>query len=135
MKAVLAGFGAPVVQFDTDYKYCLETCNACTQVCPTGALAALDLDAKNKYVIGEALVDNNVCLTALGKKECDACEHACPVRRGQNHLGRAAVQRLPRGQRQVHRLRSLRSRLPHQPGQSHSRVDPEACVIPPRVST
>jgi ferredoxin-type protein NapF len=74
----LAGFGAPVVKFDRDYKYCLETCNACTQVCPTGALTPLDLQLKNKYIIGEALVDNNVCLTALGKKECDACEVACP---------------------------------------------------------
>jgi len=74
----LAGFGAPVVKFDRDYKYCLETCNACTQVCPTGALTALPLAQKNKYIIGEALVDNNICLTALGKKECDACEVACP---------------------------------------------------------
>jgi NAD-dependent dihydropyrimidine dehydrogenase PreA subunit len=56
----------------------LETCNACTQVCPTGALTPLDLQPKNKYIIGEALVDNNVCLTALGQKECDACELACP---------------------------------------------------------
>ena len=74
----LAGFAAPVVKFDRDYKYCLETCNACTQVCPTGALTALPLEQKNKYLIGEALVDNNLCLTALGKKECDACEQACP---------------------------------------------------------
>jgi ferredoxin-type protein NapF len=73
-----AGFGAPIVRFDRDYEYCLETCNACTQVCPTGALTALGLEKKNKYIIGEALVDNNVCLTALGKKECDACEQACP---------------------------------------------------------
>ena len=77
-EAGLAGFAAPVVKFDRDYKYCLETCNACTQVCPTGALTALPLEKKNKYVIGEALVDNNICLTALGKKECDACEQACP---------------------------------------------------------
>jgi ferredoxin-type protein NapF len=74
----LAGFGAPVVRFDRDYKYCLETCNACTQVCPTGALTALPLEQKNKYIIGEVLVDNNVCLTALGEKECDACQQACP---------------------------------------------------------
>lgn len=74
----LAGFGAPLVKFDRDYKYCLETCNACTQVCPTGALTPLALEQKNRYIIGEALVDNNVCLTALGKKECDACEIACP---------------------------------------------------------
>jgi ferredoxin-type protein NapF len=74
----LAGFGAPVVKFDRDYHYCLETCNACTQVCPTGALTALPLKQKNKFVIGEALVDTNLCLLALGKKECDACELACP---------------------------------------------------------
>ena len=77
-EAGLTGFGAPLIRFDRDYKYCLETCNDCTQVCPTGALTALTLEKKNKYVIGEALVDNNVCLTALGKKECDACELACP---------------------------------------------------------
>lgn len=77
-EAGLAGFGAPIIRYDRDYKYCLETCNACTQVCPTGALTPLDLQPKNKYIIGEALVDNNVCLTALGKKECDACELACP---------------------------------------------------------
>jgi len=77
-EAGLAGFAAPVVKFDRDYHYCLETCNACTQVCPTGALTALPLKQKNKYVIGEALVDTNLCLLALGKKECDACELACP---------------------------------------------------------
>ncbi len=77
-EAGLAGFAAPIVRFDRNYKYCLETCNACTQVCPTGALVPLDLEPKNKYIIGEALVDNNVCLTSLGKKECDACELACP---------------------------------------------------------
>jgi len=74
----LAGFAAPVIRFDRDYKYCLETCDACTQVCPTGALTPLTLQQKNKYIIGEALADNNICLTALGKKECDACELACP---------------------------------------------------------
>ena len=77
-EAGFAGFGAPIIRFNRDYKYCLETCNECTQVCPTGALTPLPLQQKNKYVIGEALPDNNVCLTALGQKECNACEHACP---------------------------------------------------------
>jgi ferredoxin-type protein NapF len=77
-EAGLAGFGAPVISYARDYKYCLETCNDCTQVCPTGALTPLALEQKNKYIIGEALADNNVCLTALGQKECDACEVACP---------------------------------------------------------
>jgi len=38
----------------------------------------LDLPEKNKYIIGEALVDNTICLVPLGKKECDACERSCP---------------------------------------------------------
>jgi len=77
-EAGLAGFGAPVIKYDQDYHYCLEGCNACSQVCPTGALAALTMPEKTKYVIGEALVDDNLCLLVLGKKECDACELACP---------------------------------------------------------
>ncbi|HVB85620.1 MAG TPA: 4Fe-4S dicluster domain-containing protein [Candidatus Dormibacteraeota bacterium] len=77
-EAGLAGFGAPVIKYDRDYQYCLETCNACSQVCPTGALTALAMPEKKKYVIGEAIVDDNLCLLVLGKKECDACELACP---------------------------------------------------------
>jgi ferredoxin-type protein NapF len=77
-EAGLAGFGAPVIKYDENYHYCLETCNACSQVCPTGALTALTMPEKKKYVIGEAIVDDNLCLLVLGKKECDACELACP---------------------------------------------------------
>ncbi len=77
-EAGLAGFGAPIIRYDREYKYCLETCNACSQVCPTGALTALTMPEKKKYVIGEAIVDDNICLLVLGKKECDACELACP---------------------------------------------------------
>jgi ferredoxin-type protein NapF len=76
-QAGLAGLLAPVVRYDR-MKYCLETCNACTQVCPSGALQALDMQQKRWYVIGEALVDTSLCLLTLGKKECDACLRACP---------------------------------------------------------
>jgi len=76
-KAGLAGLLAPLLRYDRD-KYCAEDCNACTQVCPSGALQPLDLQQKNRYVIGEALVDTTVCLLTLGKKDCDACMQACP---------------------------------------------------------
>ncbi len=75
-EAGLAGFLAPVARFHKNY--CLEDCVACTRVCPSGAIRSLDLPEKQKYIIGEALVDGSICLLALGKKDCDACARACP---------------------------------------------------------
>ena len=71
---------APKVRYDEKEKYCLENCNLCTQVCPSGALQRLDLPTKNHYIIGEALVDTDICLLTLGKKECDVCMVACPFK-------------------------------------------------------
>lgn len=76
-RAGVAGLLAPRLRFDGD-GYCRENCAACTQACPSGALTALDLDAKHRYIIGEALVDADRCLLVLGRKECDACAIACP---------------------------------------------------------
>ena len=74
-QAGVAGLLAPMIRYEK--QYCLEDCNACTQVCPSGALQALDLKQKRRYVIGEALVDMSLCVLALGKMECDACMRAC----------------------------------------------------------
>ena len=74
--AGVMGLLAPVILYEQ--KYCVENCNSCTQVCPSGALQALDLKQKNKYVIGEALVDASLCMLALGESDCDACMRACP---------------------------------------------------------
>ncbi len=70
------GLLAPLVLYRNSY--CLENCNACTQVCPSGAIRSLDLRQKNKYVIGEALVELSLCVLALGTMDCDACMRACP---------------------------------------------------------
>jgi ferredoxin len=66
---------APLVRYEK--KYCLEDCNACTQVCPSGALQALDLKQKRTYAIGEALVDLSLCVLALERMDCDACMRSC----------------------------------------------------------
>jgi len=68
------GFLSPVVRYETDY--CKEECNACTKVCPSGALQKLNLEQKNKYVIGKAIVDTSLCL--WGVSECHACLPSCP---------------------------------------------------------
>jgi ferredoxin-type protein NapF len=70
----ILGFLSPVVRFDRDY--CKEKCNACTTVCPSGALQSLNLEQKNRYVIGKASVDNSLCL--WGVSECNTCVHSCP---------------------------------------------------------
>ena len=68
------GFLSPVVRYETDY--CKEECNACTTVCPSGALQSLNLEQKNRYVIGKASVDTALCL--WGVSECNTCLQSCP---------------------------------------------------------
>jgi len=75
-QAGVAGLLAPRIQYGI--KYCVENCSACTQVCPSGALQKLDLERKRRFIIGEALVDGSLCLLALSRKDCDACERSCP---------------------------------------------------------
>ena len=74
---------APVLRFDKTY--CREDCAACTKVCPSGALQPLELAAKNRYIIGEALMDGSLCVLALGQRDCDACVRACPFHAVQIH--------------------------------------------------
>jgi len=68
------GFLSPVLRYNSDY--CRKECNACTTVCPSGALHRLNLEQKNKYVIGKASVDTSLCL--WGVSECHACLRPCP---------------------------------------------------------
>jgi ferredoxin-type protein NapF len=68
------GFLSPVVRYETNY--CNEECNACTTVCPSGALQNLNLEQKNRHVIGKASVDTALCL--WGVSECHACLQPCP---------------------------------------------------------
>jgi ferredoxin len=70
------GFLSPVVRYETNY--CNEECNACTSVCPSGALQRLNLEQKNRYVIGKASVDTSLCL--WGVSECHACVGSCPYK-------------------------------------------------------
>ena len=71
----LAGFLTPTLSFAEGY--CREDCHRCTEVCPTGAIARLSLEAKNEAPIGLAKVDLSICLL-LDDRECDICKKACP---------------------------------------------------------
>jgi ferredoxin len=77
LQAGFAGLYTPVVV--PRLGYCEYNCNLCGQVCPTGAIPGLSLDAKKKTVIGSAVFDKNHCLPYERKINCMVCEEHCPV--------------------------------------------------------
>jgi ferredoxin-type protein NapF len=56
--------------------YCLENCNLCSSVCPTGSITLFSPDAKKGIFMGSAMVDFEKCLLARNR-ECDRCITAC----------------------------------------------------------
>ncbi len=58
---------------------CSYSCNACGQVCPSGAIPDLTLEAKQHVPIGLARVDRNRCLPWVYGIDCIVCEEACPL--------------------------------------------------------
>lgn len=56
--------------------YCLEECNACSQVCPSGAITLFSKKAKDQLIIGLAEIEIENCLLSRNK-ECDRCKAAC----------------------------------------------------------
>ncbi|MCK3682880.1 4Fe-4S binding protein [Maribellus sp. YY47] len=64
----------PEISFEKGY--CLEDCNLCSQVCPSGAITLFDTEAKGMLKIGLAEILPQNCLLTQNK-ECDRCKVAC----------------------------------------------------------
>ncbi|HND51294.1 MAG TPA: 4Fe-4S binding protein [Pirellulaceae bacterium] len=60
-----------------DWAGCESSCNACGQVCPTGAIRALPLEEKRVARMGLAIVDTATCLPFAGKEACQLCVDDC----------------------------------------------------------
>ncbi len=58
---------------------CDYGCNACGQVCPSGAIPALSLDLKRQTSMGMAVIDRNRCWPWAYGIPCIVCEEMCPV--------------------------------------------------------
>jgi len=71
LEAGLEGFWTPMLVPRSGF--CDYDCNACGQVCPTGAIPALPLEEKRKQVIGTAYVNRDRCIS------CMMCKGVCPV--------------------------------------------------------
>jgi len=59
--------------------YCSFPCNACGQVCPSGAIPRLNVEDKQSQIIGLARVDKDRCLPWAYDTPCIVCEEACPL--------------------------------------------------------
>ncbi len=69
------GLWTPMVE--ADWAGCESSCNACGQVCPTGAIRALPLDEKRHARMGLAIVNESTCLPFAGREACDLCVQEC----------------------------------------------------------
>jgi polyferredoxin len=59
--------------------YCEYNCNLCGQICPTGAIARLGLEEKQKYKMGTAYFDHSRCIPWYRQEDCLVCEEHCPL--------------------------------------------------------
>lgn len=71
------GFGP--VRLDYTSSGCLFDCTLCNNICPSGALKAVDLTSKQWLKIGEAIVDTPKCRVVKDGEECTLCVKACPM--------------------------------------------------------
>ena len=59
--------------------YCEYNCTLCGQVCPTGAIQPLTVEAKHQVRLGLAMFNKNRCLPYAYDRNCIICEEHCPV--------------------------------------------------------
>lgn len=71
----LEGLWTPMVM--ADWAGCESSCNACGQVCPTGAIRALPIEEKKVARMGLAIVNESTCLPFAGTQACDLCVQEC----------------------------------------------------------
>ena len=69
------GLWTPVV--NADWAGCEPSCNACGQVCPTGAIRALPLEEKKAARMGLAVVNEITCLPFANREACQLCVDEC----------------------------------------------------------
>lgn len=72
-----SSFGQP--ELDFRYGQCLLSCVKCTEVCPTGAIEALQQEMKANVHIGHAIWKKDLCVRTVNGDNCTACVRKCPI--------------------------------------------------------
>ena len=74
----LSGIMQP--RMDYHKSFCNYDCTRCSEVCPTGALLPLTLEAKKLTQIGKVHFIKDNCIVQTEKTECGACSEHCPTK-------------------------------------------------------
>jgi ferredoxin len=74
----LAGLLQPHLDFAR--AYCTYECVRCTEVCPTGAIAPLGVEAKKRVQVGRVRFVEDLCVVVTDRTDCGACAEHCPAR-------------------------------------------------------
>jgi ferredoxin len=77
--SLLHGVGAWAPIADMRRGYCEYNCNLCTRVCPTNAIRPFSLQAKQKFPMGTAVFNKNLCIPYQRHTDCLVCEEHCPL--------------------------------------------------------
>jgi len=72
------GFLQP--RMDYSVNPCTYECVLCGQVCPSGAILPLAVEAKKLVQIGKARFVKDDCIVVTKKTECGACSEHCPTK-------------------------------------------------------
>lgn len=70
-------FMQPEVSYEKGY--CRPECTRCSEICPAGAIIAIDTAEKSSTQIGHAVVNLEACLSASQGVKCGKCSVKCPV--------------------------------------------------------
>ena len=78
MQYGLTGMLQPVMDYHKSF--CTYNCTICTEICPTGALKPLMLEAKKLTQLGKVNFIKDNCIVKTEKTACGACSEACPTK-------------------------------------------------------
>jgi polyferredoxin len=73
-----SGMMQPVMNYHKSF--CTYNCTICNEVCPTGALSPLVLDAKKLTQLGKVNFIKDNCIVKTEKTACGACSESCPTK-------------------------------------------------------
>jgi ferredoxin len=74
----IAGIMQP--RMDFHHGFCNYECTRCTDLCPTGAIMPLMLEAKKLTQIGKTVFIKDNCIVKTEKTNCGACSEHCPTK-------------------------------------------------------
>jgi ferredoxin len=74
----IAGILQPKMNYAANY--CNYDCVICGQVCPTGAILPMTVEAKKLVQIGKTHFVKEDCIVVTKKKDCGACSEHCPTK-------------------------------------------------------